>query len=110
MDKTGQPSPMMPAMVVPVESFTQQNMESDKGGNILNDNGISREDFLGGNQVTTIFSEKITIYEHGAIVLGIKNQSHQMYLFAKHLRETLQPTSFLIWCVSRVLGSAHQIG
>jgi len=33
-EKTRQPLPTVPAMVVPVESFVQQNMESDKCGNI----------------------------------------------------------------------------
>ena len=43
--------------------------------------------FLGGNQVTAIFSENISITEHGAVVSGIENESHQTDLFAEHLRE-----------------------
>lgn len=78
---------MVPAMVVPIESSVQQNMESNKCGNNLNDNNISGEDFSGGNHVEAIFLENISISDHEVVVSRIENQSHKKDLFADHLRE-----------------------
>lgn len=52
-------------------------MKSDKCGNNLNDNNISREDFLGGNHVEAIFLENISISDHEVVVSRIENQSHK---------------------------------